>query len=157
MRDSIISHEKFWTEDSCQHYRHNIVPSKTCFIQGQEFCSFGHVHQDESENFYHVLDIDAYTDVMGLSAQIYSPQIHDCHNGSKVKVRLTGSWGMSAKDTKTMSSRTQAKSQKSGEAIDFGQQFDGRFINRGPQLEERSQTSVSWPERRRLTDEVEKP
>ena len=29
--------------------------------------------------------------------------------------------GMSAKDTKTMSSKTQAKSQKSGEAIDFGQ------------------------------------
>ena len=41
---------------------------KHASLWGQEFCSFGHVHQDESENFYHVLVIDAYTDVMGLSA-----------------------------------------------------------------------------------------
>ena len=41
--------------------------------------------------------------------------------GQKSKSELRAVRGMSAKDTKTMSSRTQAKSQKSGEAIDFGQ------------------------------------
>ena len=51
MRDSIISHKKFWTEDSCQHYRQNIVPSRTCFIMGTRILFFWPRASSENENF----------------------------------------------------------------------------------------------------------